>query len=93
MWLYIILIVLLVISVGANIAMGIVIKNNLLKISIYEGWIVDVADECKHLYINLKQIDDRQLFEKDDDVGATFDAILNIVKDFDEKIQYEKSKQ
>jgi hypothetical protein len=32
-------------------------------------------------------VDDRNLFEKDDDVGATFESILQIIKEFDEKIK------
>jgi hypothetical protein len=87
MWLYIILIVLLVISVGANIAMGIVIKNNLLKISIYEGWILSTLNECKQAYLRLKEIDDKQMFEKDDDVGFIFTSMLNIIDELEKKIE------
>jgi hypothetical protein len=87
MWLYIILIVLLVISVGANIAMGIVIKNNLLKISIYEGWILSTLNECKQADLRLKEIDDKQMFEKDDDVGFIFTSMLNIIDELEKKIE------
>jgi hypothetical protein len=36
----------------------------------------------------MKKIDDRNLFERDDDVGTTFSDLLALVKKFDEKIEY-----
>jgi hypothetical protein len=65
-----------------------IIKANLQKISLYEEWTVNMSDRCKQLYINMKKIDDRNLFERDDDVGTTFSDLLALVKKFDEKIEY-----
>ena len=43
--------------------------------------------EIGDVYKRIKAVDERNLFEKDDDVGTTFADILRITKEFDEKIK------
>jgi len=87
-WLYVIaLILFLLVSVGINIAQGIIIKNSLMKIGVYEGWILSTLDSCKKTYLRLKEIDDKQMFEKDDDVGFVFTSMLNIIDELEKEIE------
>ena len=61
--------------------------NQMKKIEIYEGWIAHFRSEIEVVYNRIKAVDERNLFEKDDDVGETFSSILNIIKEFDETIK------
>ena len=39
---------------------------------------------------DIKKIDDKNLFETDDEVGAVFDDLVNIIKNFDHNIKSNK---
>ena len=52
---------------------------------IYENWTVDIRDKFTELYTNIKNVDQREIFEKDDDVGVAFDEIKQIIEDFKQK--------
>lgn len=68
--------------------------NLMKKVETYEEWIKksdDVINSLKrdvdNVYTELKSVDERNLFEKDDDVGFVFSEIVRIIKSFDEKIK------
>ena len=81
MWILIIVVILLVLSIATNIFLGRALNINLKKLDIYEQWVVSFQDMLKDTYTRLKQVDDRNLFEKDDDVGFVFQSILNIIEE------------
>jgi hypothetical protein len=78
---------LMVIFFLTSCALGYACYNLIKKIEVYEDWLEYFRKEIDNVYHGIKAVDDRNLFEKDDDVGATFDGILKIIKDFDEKIK------
>jgi hypothetical protein len=64
------------------------------KVETYEEWIKKTDDLINSLqsdidvvYTELKSVDDRNLFEKDDDVGFVFSEIVRIIKTFNDKIK------
>lgn len=61
--------------------------NMLKKIEVYEDWLEMFRTEVKDVHTRIKTVDDRNLFEKDDDVGFVFSEIVKIIKEFDEKIK------
>ena len=77
--LYFILSVLLVVSITINVFLILSIKKALFYIEILESWIVDFRNLIKNTYNKLKSVDDRHIFEKDDDVGFLFSELLNIL--------------
>ena len=81
------LILLLVISVVVNFFLVVSLRKSFYTIDVLESWIVDFKDMTNKLYNNLKLIDERGMFEKDDDVGVTFIAILDIIKKCNERVQ------
>lgn len=96
----IVITILLLISIGVNIFIGLALAAQLKKIDKlekeldnYDEYVVRFQDELKNTYIHLKEIDDRNLFEKDDDVGSTFSEILRIVKELDDKINVTEDTQ
>ncbi len=59
-----------------------VLKTALDKIEVYEQFIVDRRDAYYQLLQNIRDIDSKQMFEKDDEVGVTFDDIKNEIEEF-----------
>jgi hypothetical protein len=76
----VILSVLLTLSICGLVAAYIAININLDKITTYESWILEFQGDIQQVYDRLKHIDDKQLFQKDDDVGFVFSEILKIVE-------------
>lgn len=81
----IITIILCVISLVLNIFLITSLNINLKKIEIYESWILNYQEIVKETYLLLKEVDDKEIFEKDDEVGAVFSNIREIIQDLKEK--------
>jgi|LakMenE01Jun11ns_1017448.scaffolds.fasta_scaffold7722910_2 hypothetical protein len=58
------------------------LKTALDKIEVYEQFILDRRDSYYQLLQNIRDIDAKQIFEKDDEVGVTFDDIKNEIEEF-----------
>jgi hypothetical protein len=74
-----ILIALLIVIIGF---LYYVLKRALDKIEMYEQFILDRRDSYEQLLQNIRDIDSKQMFEKDDEVGVTFDDIKNEIEQF-----------
>jgi transcription elongation factor Elf1 len=61
--------------------------NLLKKIEVYEEWVDEFRTEVNQMYARLKEVDDRNLFEPDEDVGFIFSEIVRITKEFNEKVK------
>lgn len=57
------------------------------KNEVYESWLARFRNRLDETYAQLKSVDDRNLFEKDDDVGFVFSELVRIMKEFDEDIK------
>ena len=84
MWLLWTLMVILFLT---TCALGYACYNLIKKIEVYEDWLDMFRKEIDQVYARIKSVDDRNLFEKDDDVGFVFSEIVRITKEFDEKIK------
>lgn len=78
---------LMVIFFLTTCALGYACYNLIKKIEVYEDWLDMFRKEIDQVYARIKSVDDRNLFEKDDDVGFVFSEIVRITKEFDEKIK------
>ena len=56
------------------------------QISEYETWLKSYRGEIDNVYKRLKMVDEKNLFERDDDVGFVFSEILRVIKEFDENV-------
>jgi hypothetical protein len=74
-----ILITLLIVIIGV---LFYTLKTALDKIEIYEQFIIDRRDAYYQLLQNIRDIDAKQIFEKDDEVGVTFDEIKSEIEEF-----------
>lgn len=68
-------------------ALGYACYNMLKKIEVHEEWIDQYRSEINNVYKRLKMVDDKNLFEKDDDVGFVFSEILRVTEEFNESIK------
>ena len=75
----VILSVLLLVSIGVNVYFGAILNRSLDKNEQYEQWITEIQNAITITYNKLKSIDDRQMFEKDDDVGFVFSNIVQLI--------------
>ena len=57
-----------------------VIINLMLKLEKLETWIQNIEEEITQVQTDIIEIDDRGYFESDDEVGAKFSQITEIIK-------------
>jgi hypothetical protein len=57
------------------------------KIEVHEEWIEQYRTEIENVYKRLKIVDDKNLFEKDDDVGFVFSEIQRVIREFNDNIK------
>lgn len=58
------------------------IINLLNKVDAYEDFILDRQEAYEALLQRIRDIDSKEIFEKDDEVGVTFDDIKNEIEEF-----------
>lgn len=56
--------------------------NSSNKIQFYENFIIDKREKYYELLNTIREIDSKDLFEKDDDVGAVFSQIKDEIESF-----------
>lgn len=61
--------------------------NLLRKLEVHEEWVSEFRTEIEIVNKKLREVDDRHLFEPDEDVGFIFSELVRIMKEFDDKIK------
>ena len=85
--LVIILSVLLSASIVGNVIFYRAAERQLIITEIYEEWISNFRDQALKTWAHMKMLDDKQMFEKDDDVGILFQDIKSIIQDLNDKTE------
>ena len=67
-----------------------VLNENVVK---YEGWISDWRTQVLRTWAHMKMLDDKQMFEKDDDVGVVFQEMKTIIQSLNDRIQEETTEE
>jgi competence protein ComGC len=82
--------ILLIISVIINIVLSFGIRNLIKQNEELEDTLVKVVEgtrtRVETALQEMKDIDNRQVFEKDDEVGATFEQLKNIIEDLNQEL-------
>jgi uncharacterized coiled-coil protein SlyX len=95
-----ILVTLLILSIGVAVFFYISLKKALERIDVLESeldtieklntelgqWVVDFRKLVSNVYKKLKSVDERGIFEKDDDVGFLFQEMVTIVEECNKRI-------
>lgn len=87
----------LIASIIANALLYKAGERQMLKADLYEEMYKDIVLRTKgrimETYLQMKQLDDKDMFSKDDDVGIAFKEILSILQELNEITQEEEPKQ
>ena len=76
----------LFISLISFLLLVIYISFNLYRKNIiYENWTTEIRNKFDDLYTQIKNVDQREIFEKDDDVGVAFQELKKIIEDFKQR--------
>jgi hypothetical protein len=86
-WLLFWLIFGLIIALLSAGALAYACYNLVKKIEVYEEWVSYFRSEIETVNTRLKEVDDKQLFVPDDDVGFVFSEIVRIIKEFNDKVK------
>ena len=86
--LIIILTVVLTVSICANFYFFIKINDLLDVIETMQNWSIQYKTLVENTYRKLKEIDDKNIFEKDDDVGFVFSEIVKLIELIKEKSKW-----
>jgi hypothetical protein len=81
---YIVIIVCLLSTASVYVLLNLYRKNK-----IYENWILDFRGMAKDIKQNWREIDSRQMFEKDDEVGVVFEELDTLINKLDTKVHDE----
>lgn len=57
------------------------------KVIIYENWATSIQMKINKLQSDIKDIDAREIFEKDDEVGFIYTDVSKIIKDIDTMVE------
>jgi|SaaInlV_100m_DNA_2_1039680.scaffolds.fasta_scaffold17276_1 hypothetical protein len=64
-----------------------IIWNLYNKNKTYEQWILQTRDDVDTLNETVTELDSQQIFEKDDEVGAVFTGIKELIQSFKKKVK------
>ena len=81
-----ILSVLLVFAIGIILYLINILNTSLDQNEQYAEWIIEFQKLVNSTYTKLKSVDDRNLFEKDDDVGFVFTNIVSLIENLKSKL-------
>lgn len=88
------LIIGLVLSILINIFLYRALSVQLKKVKSYEQltiesdeWIESVRNAVRATYVQMKKLDDKNIFFKDDEVGVVFSELLNLLKRLNDRIE------
>lgn len=73
------------VSICANFYFFVKINDLLDVIETMQNWSIQYKILVENTYRRLKEIDDKQIFEKDDDVGFVFSEIVRLIENIKEK--------
>ena len=69
---------------------GYVIWNLTRKIELLETWMEDFSDRVTQVQSDLNDVDSTGHFESDDEIGAIFDSIKDIIDDLNNFVESEE---
>jgi hypothetical protein len=86
-FLVILLSVLLTASVVVNVLLWRAGERQLAINEIYANWISDWREQVFKVWAHMKLLDDKQMFEKDDDVGVVFQDMKILIQSLNDRTE------
>ena len=66
-----------------------VVVNLYRKNKIYETWLTETLNATRDIKNKWSEIDSKQMFEKDDDVGVIYEQLSQLIDNLEEKVHDE----
>jgi hypothetical protein len=85
MWIVYILLIVIVIGIVGTLSYGLYLTSE--KVEYYEEFIIQRRDAYNQLLLKIRQLDEREMFEKDEDVGIIFSDIKDEIEKFNKIIE------
>jgi hypothetical protein len=63
------------------------LDRNFERIDTLEQWIIEFKNDVDVTYRKLKDVDDKQMFQKDDDVGFVFSEIIKLIEKLNKRTE------
>ena len=86
-FLVILLSVLLTASVVANFLIWKAAERQLVINDLYSDWITDWRKQVFKTWVHIKMLDEKQIFEKDDEVGVVFQDMKDLIKSLNDRTE------
>lgn len=80
----------LIASIVFNVLLYKAGERQLVKTEIYEQWISEFKRDVLKTYNTIKDIDNKQIFEKDDEVGVIFQEMVDLITVLNQRTQEEE---
>lgn len=79
--------VLLIASIIGNVFLFKAAESYRVLNDINEGRIVEIQQLSKKVFEDIKELDDKEMFRRDDEVGVVFQDMVNIIKYYNDVVQ------
>jgi len=86
-FLVILLLVLLTASIVANVLLWKAGERQLVINEVYSNWISEWRAEVFKIWAHMKLLDEKQMFEKDEDVGIVFQDMMTLIKSLNDRTE------
>ena len=78
---------LLTTSVVANFIIWKAAERQLIINDLYSNWIIDWRKQVFKTWVHIKMLDEKQMFEKDDEVGVVFQDMKDLIKSLNDRTE------
>jgi len=89
----ILLSVLLTASIVANFLLWRAGERLLIISELYEDWISEWRSEVLKTWMHMKLLDEKQMFEKDDEVGVVFQDMMALIQSLNDRTEETTEKE
>jgi hypothetical protein len=89
----ILLSVLLTASIVANFLLWRAGERQLIISELYEDWISEWRSEVLKTWMHMKLLDEKQMFEKDDEVGVVFQDMMALIQSLNDRTEETTEKE
>ena len=63
------------------------------KVKVYEEWVAYIKTSVNKLQTDIHNVDEKKLFENDDDVGFVYENVSSLVRELDIMVDTDKKEQ
>lgn len=87
MWTTILLILFICLLLAVIGALVKALDVQLKKINTYTVWFIELQNRVNKIIKTMHELDDKQMFSKDDEVGSVFQQMVELIDTLDQKIK------